>query len=103
MCIRDRALAAPLAARDFDALLADDEVVVEPARLRWLLQHGANPEARQPTGAMPVPARLQQGAAAIPILQMLFAAGASPAGAGGLASFLAACTSACLLYTSRCV
>ena len=91
---RLQALAAPLAARDFDALLADDEVVVEPARLRWLLQHGANPEARQPTGAMPVPARLQQGAAAIPILQMLFAAGASPAGAGGLASFLAACTSA---------
>ena len=91
---RLNALVAQLAPRDFDALLADDEVVAEPARLRWLLQHGANPEARQPTGAMPVPARLQQGIAAIPVLQLLFAAGASPAGAGGLASFLAACTSA---------
>ena len=89
---RLQALAAHLAPRDFDALLLDDEVAAEPARLRWLLQHGANPEARLPGFTMPVPARLQQGSAAIPALQILFAAGASPAGAGGLASFLAACT-----------
>ena len=91
---RLQALAAQLAPRDFDALLLDDEVAAEPARLRWLLQHGANPEARLPANTMPVPAGLQQGITAIPVLQLLFAAGASPAGAGGLASFLAACTSA---------
>ncbi len=87
-----QALAAGLEPRDFDALLADTEVAAEPARMRWLLLHGANPEVRLPAQALPVAARLQQGIAAIPALQVLFAAGASPAGAGGLADFLAACT-----------
>ena len=99
MCIRDRAapaqrltaLAAPLAPRDFDTLLVDAEVAAAPARLHWLLLHGANPEARLPGSALPVPAGLAQGPKAAPQLQQLFAFGASPAGAGGLACFLAAC------------
>jgi hypothetical protein len=86
------ALAAQLAPRDFDTLLVDADVAAAPSRLHWLLLHGANPEARLPGSALPVPAGLAQGPKAAPQLQQLFAFGASPAGAGGLATFLAACT-----------
>lgn len=84
-------LAASLTARDFDSLLGDAELTDDPSRLRWLLWHGANAEARLPGMPMPVPARLAIGPAGIPSLRILFASGGSPAGAGGLAHFLAAC------------
>ena len=73
-----------------DGLLADAEVASDPARLDWLLRHGARPEARLHGQASPVVAALAQGAAGIPRLRVLFAHGGSPAGRGGLASFLGA-------------
>ncbi len=84
------AFAAPLGQSDFDSLLRDSEVCAEPARVVWLLQRGANPEATVPGAVMPVQAALAQGVAGWPQLSRLLAAGAAPAGAGGLARFLAA-------------
>ena len=90
----DAQLAAllPLLARgDLDGLLCDPDIVADPARVAWLLGHGANPEARVRSAPMPVPAALARGTAGIDNARLLFARGASPAGAGGLASYLAAC------------
>ena len=83
----------PLVARaGLDSLLVDAEVAADPARIDWLLRHGAHPEARVPGHASPVVAALAQGNAGLPFLGRLFAHGGSPAGRGGLATFLAACT-----------
>lgn len=90
----DTQLAAllPLLARgDLDGLLCDADVAADPARVAWLLARGANPEARVRAAPMPVPAALARGTAGIDNARLLFARGASPAGAGGLASYLAAC------------
>ena len=90
----DAQLAAllPLLARgDLDGLLCDADIVADPARVAWLLSHGANPEARVHSAPMPVAAALASGMAGIDNARLLFARGASPAGAGGLASYLAAC------------
>ena len=90
----DTQLAAllPLLARgDLDGLLCDADVAADPARVAWLLARGANPEARVRAAPMPVPAALARGTAGIDNARLLFARGASPAGAGGLARYLAAC------------
>lgn len=88
---RLEALAVAQEPRDFDTLLVDAEVTASPSRLHWLLRHGANPEACLPASTLPVPAALAQGLRQLAQLQLLFAFGASPAGRGGLATFLAAC------------
>ena len=82
----------PLLARgDLDGLLCDADVAADPARVAWLLARGANPEARVRSAPMPVAAALARGTAGIDNARLLFARGASPAGAGGLAVYLAAC------------
>ena len=79
---------------DLDQLLCDTEVAADPARSDWLLRHGAHPDARCVGLPTPLDAALDLGAGGIPQLRSLFAAGASPAGAGGLARFLTACLAA---------
>ncbi|MFT4178349.1 MAG: ankyrin repeat domain-containing protein [Thermomonas sp.] len=82
----------PLLGRsDFDSLLCDEEVAASPARVGWLLRHGAYAEARVPGTTPPVQAALLRGGAGIETLHLLFAHGGSPAGAGWLARYLSAC------------
>lgn len=88
------ALAALLEPHDFDVLLGDAEVAALPARVAWLLRQGANAEASSSGAPSPVQAALARGEAGIDTLRILFASAASPAGAGGLARFLAACAPA---------
>ncbi len=64
------------------------------ARLRWLLAAGADAELRDAAGDTPMHAWLAQGPAAAPAVQTLLRHGVSPAGAGGLARYLAACVAA---------
>jgi ankyrin repeat protein len=84
-------LAALLGATEMNGLLCDAEIAAEPARIEWLLRHGAQAEARIPGAMPPVVAALARGADGIDSLRLLFASGGSPAGAGGFASWLAAC------------
>ena len=80
-----------LGAGELQALLCDEEVAAAPARMQWLLRHGADPEARVGGARAPVQAALERGRDGIALLRLLFAHGGSPAGRGGLARFLAAC------------
>ena len=80
-----------VSAQELGDLLRDGESPAEPAQVEWLLRHGANPETRDSAGDTPMFAWLAQGPAAVPSLQALLRRGVSPAGAGGLARFLAAC------------
>ncbi len=84
-------LAALLGPAELNGLLADAEIVLDVERVEWLLRRGARPEARVPGMPLPVVAALQRGSGGIPVLHALFANGASPAGRGGLARYLAAC------------
>ncbi len=84
-------LAALLGPAELNGLLTDAEIVLDVERVEWLLRRGAQPEARVPGMPMPVVAALQRGKQGIELLQVLFAHGASPAGRGGLAGYLAAC------------
>ena len=84
----------PLLTRaDLDGLLCDAEIAAAPARVDWLLGHGAQPEARVPGAPQPLQAALARGTSGIDNARLLFARGASPAGAGGLARYLAGCVS----------
>lgn len=85
------ALAAPLERSDFDHLLGDADVAAQPERMDWLLRHGANPELRVPGTPTPLDAALARGTAGMETARLLFAHGASPAGGGRLARYLAAC------------
>ncbi|MDQ3039360.1 MAG: ankyrin repeat domain-containing protein, partial [Pseudomonadota bacterium] len=87
-------LAALLARDERDGLLTDADIVLGVERVEWLLRLGATPEARVPGMLMPVDAALQRGSQGIELLRVLFAHGASPAGRGGLARYLAACLAA---------
>ena len=80
-----------LSPRELGSLLLDDEAPLSPARIEWLLDHGADPEVRAGEGDTPVFTLLARGHEALPALQLLLRRGASPAGAGGLARFLDAC------------
>lgn len=91
---RLQALAARLERADFDRLLADTEIADSPARIEWLLRQGANPEYRVDDPATPLRSALARGAAGIAVARRLLAHGASPAGAGGLADYLAGCLAA---------
>ncbi|WP_240125722.1 ankyrin repeat domain-containing protein [Thermomonas alba] len=84
-------LAALITPRDLDLLLQDDALILDPQRLDWLLRHGADPETRDGSGDTPAMRLLARGQAGIASIHRLCAYGASPAGAGGLARFLAAC------------
>ena len=75
-------------------LLHDGRAPAAPARIEWLLRHGAAAEARDAAGDTPMFAWLARGPAAVPAMQALLRRGVSPAGAGGLARFLAACVAA---------
>lgn len=84
-------LAQLLSASERGALLHDDESATSAQRVNWLLAQGADPEARNIAGDTPVHALIARGGPAVPSLLMLLRHGVSPAGAGGLARFLAAC------------
>ena len=84
-------LAALVGAAEMNGLLCDAEIAAEPARIEWLLRHGAQAEARVPGTMAPVAAALARGAGGIDTLRLLFTSGGSPAGAGGFATWLAAC------------
>ncbi|WP_240906297.1 ankyrin repeat domain-containing protein [Thermomonas sp. HDW16] len=84
-------LAALLGTAEMNGLLCDAEIAAEPARIEWLLRHGAQAEARVPGAPLPVAAALARGTDGMQALRALFAHGASPAGGGGFANWLAAC------------
>ena len=84
-------LAALLGAAEINGLLCDAELAAEPARIEWLLRHGAQAEARVPGTPTPVATALARGSAGIATLRLLFAHGGSPAGGGAFAAWLAAC------------
>ncbi|WP_242108770.1 ankyrin repeat domain-containing protein [Luteimonas aquatica] len=84
-------LLALLSPAELGGLLVDEEAPLSVPRIEWLLARGADPEARDAHGDTPVFVLLAQGPAALPALQALLRAGASPAGSGGLARFLDAC------------
>lgn len=75
-------------------LLHDPEVLSVPRQVEWLLARGAEAEARDAAGDTPLFALLGRGPEALPVLPLLLQRGLSPAGAGGLARFLAGCVPA---------
>jgi ankyrin repeat protein len=81
-------------AQELGDLLRDGASPAGPAQIDWLLRHGADPEMRDAAGDTPMFAWLAQGPAAVPSMQALLRRGVSPAGAGGLSRFLAACVAA---------
>lgn len=83
-----------VAASELGALLHDGDSPAEPARIDWLLAHGADAETRDAAGDTPMFAWLAQGPGAAAAVQALLRRGVSPAGAGGLSRFLAACVAA---------
>ncbi|MCM2335253.1 MAG: ankyrin repeat domain-containing protein [Pseudomonas sp.] len=84
-------LAGLLTPAELGALLHDEPPAPAPEQVDWLLQRGADPDVRDAHGDTPVFALLSRGPAGLAALQVLLRRGASPAGAGGLARFLAAC------------
>ncbi|HEY0502556.1 MAG TPA: ankyrin repeat domain-containing protein [Lysobacter sp.] len=85
-------LAQLLGPAELGALLHDEPPAPGAEQIEWLLGWGAYPEVRDSHGDTPVFALLGRGPAAVPALQALLRRGVSPAGAGGLARFLAACS-----------
>lgn len=86
------ALTRLLAPDELCALLHEPELQRRPSCLEWLLAHGADPEVRADgAGDTVLLALLGQGPAGLPAAQVLLRRAVSPAGAGGLARFLAAC------------
>ncbi|TWI01627.1 hypothetical protein IP90_02186 [Luteimonas cucumeris] len=83
------ALAKLLGAAELGSLLHDVEL--PPQAIDWLLSRGADPEARDHHGDNVIFATLARGRAALPVLQLLLRRAVSPAGAGGLARFVASC------------
>ena len=84
------ALAKLLGPAELGSLLHDAELGT-PA-IEWLLSRGADPEARNAHGDNAIFAALARGRAALPMLQTLLRRAVSPAGGGGLARFVAACS-----------
>lgn len=79
---------------ELGSLLHDGDSPAEPVYIDWLLRHGADPEARDRHGDTPLFAWLALGPVATTPIQQLLRRGVSPAGAGGLSRFLAACVAA---------
>jgi ankyrin repeat protein len=85
------ALARLCSPQELGSLLHDAAVAAAPRRVEWLLRRGAEAETRDAHGDVPLFAALSRGPDALPVLGSLLQRGLSPAGAGGLARFLAAC------------
>lgn len=85
------ALAARLSPAGLGALLLDADAQPSPERMRWLLDRGADPEARVHGGATAMTALLARGADAVDAIALLLGRAVSPSGTGGLARFLEAC------------
>lgn len=83
-----------VSAQDLGALLRDGASPAGPAQIDWLLRHGADPEVRDDAGDTPLFAWLAQAPVAASSIHALLRHGVSPAGAGGVARFLAACVAA---------
>lgn len=83
-------LAQLLSARELGALLHDEDAATSADRVRWLLGQGADAGVRSAQGDTPLHALLDAGPDAVPSLRALLQHAVSPAGAGGLARFLAA-------------
>ncbi len=83
-------LAQLLSAKELGALLHDEDASSSPERVRWLLAQGADAAVRNAQGDTPAFALIGAGIDAAPSLQALLQHAVSPAGAGGLARFLAA-------------
>ncbi|MDH5831621.1 ankyrin repeat domain-containing protein [Luteimonas sp. M1R5S18] len=84
-------IAALVTPAELASLLLDDTPAPSIARIDWLVGQGADVEARDADGDTALFRLLARGPAAVPALQALLRHGASPAGGGGLARFLAAC------------
>lgn len=90
-------LAQLLSPQELGALLHDNGTQDgRPApgaeQIERLLQWGADPEVRDARGDTPLFALFGRGPNAMPALHALLRRGVSPAGSGGLARFLAACS-----------
>jgi len=85
-------LAQLLSASELGALLHDEAPAPSAEQVERLLHWGADPGVRDGQGDTPLFALLTRGPAALPALQALVRLGVSPAGGGGLARFLAACS-----------
>ena len=85
-----QALARLCSAQELGTLLHDPGIFAAPARVQWLLLHGAVSESRDAHGDTPLFAQLARGPQAMAAATSLLQRGVSPAGAGGLARFLAA-------------
>ena len=85
------AVASLLGPAELGALLHDGDAVVPPRQIEWLLDRGADPEVRDGSGNTPMSVLLRRGPESLPSLRLLLDRAVSPAGAGGLAAFLAAC------------
>jgi ankyrin repeat protein len=81
-----------LSPRELGSVLIDPEAPQSIARMQWLLAHGADVETRDGRADTAMFALLSRGAAALTALQVLLRHGVSPAGAGGLARFIGACS-----------
>ncbi|HZF98716.1 MAG TPA: ankyrin repeat domain-containing protein [Pseudoxanthomonas sp.] len=90
-CAGLEAVAALCPPAELGGLLHDPAIAASPRRLEWLLMHGAVAEARNAAGDIPLFVQLARGPEALPVLAVLLQRGLSPAGAGGLARFMAAC------------
>lgn len=90
----DATLLPLVTSAELGALLHDDDLAARPQAVAWLLAHGADPHVPDRRGDTPLFALLGRGPHAIASMRELLARAASPAGAGGLARFLAACSAA---------
>lgn len=84
-------VAALLGPRQLGALFHDGDGALPPRQIEWLLARGADPEVHDGTGTTPMFNLLASGPSVLASLQVMLQRGVSPAGAGGLARFLAAC------------
>ena len=75
---------------ELGGLLHDPALRTRPEPVQWLLDHGADAEVPE-EGETALTALLDQGGDGVAAIHVLLGHGASPAGAGGLARFLAAC------------
>jgi ankyrin repeat protein len=85
-------LAQLLSPAELGALLHDEPPAPSAEQVERLLLWGADAQVRDAHGDTPLFALLTRGPSALPALQALLRRGVSPAGSGGLARFLAACS-----------
>ena len=83
-------VAALVSPAELAGLLDEEGALPSVERIDWLAAQGADLEVRDERGDTAAFRLLGRGPAALPALQALLRHGASPAGAGGLARFLAA-------------